>query len=104
METLCLSLKSIRAMVETKEEQEGMPRFLVDSGAKVNAASKHGLTSLPVAVMNDSALLVKDLSDRGADVSRRLEDGRTPLHCAASRASVDILKKLLDLGGRNQLH
>ncbi|TQN66006.1 hypothetical protein CSHISOI_09443 [Colletotrichum shisoi] len=56
-----------------------MAMLLFDSGDKVNAASNfHGVTLLNVAVMKDSASPVKDLSDRGAGVSCRIEDGERP--------------------------
>jgi len=59
-------------------------KYLIQSGADVNAKDKYGQTALIYAVGNDWGVLeiVKYLAEHGADINVTLESGRTALDIA----------------------
>jgi len=82
-------------------------RDLLDAGAPVNVHFKDGTCALGAAI--DGAAgggntsferVVELLVARGADVNRRLPDGRTPLFAAAESGSLRVVTALLDRGAR----
>ncbi len=70
-------------------------RMLLDAGADVNAADKHGVTPIYKAAESRSAKAVRMLLDAGADVRAADKHGVTPLNKAAERWRVDSLRILL---------
>lgn len=80
-------------------------RALLDAGATFNRRSlgydgqAKGLTALHLAVSANAGATVALLLERHPElVHERDDDGETPLHSAASRASVQIVEALLDAG------
>jgi hypothetical protein len=82
-------------------------RALLDAGAPADRHYKSGECALAVALdglgaddSGDYARIVELLVARGADVNRRLPDGRTPLFAAAESGNLRVLTALLDRGAR----
>ena len=82
-------------------------RALLDAGAPANFHYKDGTCALGEAIDNasrgggtDYARIVELLVARGADVNRRLPDGRTPLFAAAEGGELRVVTALLDGGAR----
>jgi ankyrin repeat protein len=82
-------------------------RALLDAGAPVDAHFKDGTSTLGAAIdgaatsgNDDFARIVELLVARGADVNRRLADGRTPLFAAAESGQLRVINALLERGAR----
>ena len=81
-------------------------RALLDAGAPAGMHYKDGTCALGAAIDgvtnggNDYARIVELLVARGADVNRRLPDGRTPLFAAAESGDLRVVTALLDRGAR----
>jgi ankyrin repeat protein len=80
-------------------------RVLLDAGAPVDVHFKDGVGTLGAAidgVATDSsqARVVELLVTRGANVNRRLPDGRTPLFAAAEAGDLRTVNFLLERGAR----
>ena len=77
-----------------------MAKFLMDSGADLNAVSKNKFTATPLqgAAVNKSIEVGRLLLDRGANVNPRNDDGGIPLHEAAGNGEIEFAKLLLDHG------
>ena len=60
-----------------------MAKVIIDSGARVNSADKHGKTPLHCAAYLGHKGMAKLLIDSGARVNLADAHGRTPLHLAA---------------------
>jgi ankyrin repeat protein len=78
-------------------------RALLDVGAPVDARYKAGTCALGEAIDGAAhgaayARIVELLLARGADVNRRLPDGRTPLFAAAESGDIRVLNALLERG------
>lgn len=80
---------------------------LLAAGAPANRVYKDNETALGAAVSNlaeaeggDEARVVEMLVARGADVNRRMADGRTPLFAAAEAGNVRLINVLIDKGAR----
>ncbi|XP_076471982.1 myotrophin-like [Babylonia areolata] len=66
-------------------------KFLLDKGAKINQADKHGLTPLLSAIFEGHTECVKMLLERGADKTLKSPDGKPYIECAEN----DDIKALL---------
>ncbi|MBS2020185.1 MAG: ankyrin repeat domain-containing protein [Deltaproteobacteria bacterium] len=83
-----------------------LAKTLLDAGAPVNFRYKDGKCALGEAIDGaqtnapEAARLVELLIARGADVNRRLPDGRTPLFAAAETGDIRIINALLERGAR----
>jgi hypothetical protein len=81
-------------------------RALLDAGAPVDVHFKDGMCALGAAIdgaaggNNEFARIVLLLVSRGADVNRRLPDGRTPLFAAAESGELRVVNALLERGAR----
>lgn len=80
-------------------------RTMLDHHAPVDFASKDGTSALSIAIdaagdAEASARIVELLVSRGANVNRRLPDGRTPLFAAAEVGSLRVVLFLLAKGAR----
>ncbi len=77
-----------------------MAKFLMDSGADLNAVSKNKFTATPLqgSVVNKSIEVGRLLLARGANVNPRNDDGGNPLHEAAGDGQIEFAKLLLDHG------
>ncbi len=112
-------------MAAVMANQTGMVRWLLRQGADPRAKDKDGFIPLMLAVREgsggsvaelssynrenlDAALLlaalvgradvIDSLTNYGASVYARMEDGRTPLMIAAENGNTEAVKLLLDLG------
>ncbi|KAK3103771.1 hypothetical protein FSP39_021748 [Pinctada imbricata] len=65
--------------------------FLINKGAEVNKADKHGITPLLAAVWENHTSSVKLLLEKGADKNVQSPDGTAVIDCAEK----DEIKKLL---------
>jgi uncharacterized protein len=77
-----------------------MAKFLMDSGADLDAVSKNKFTATPLqgSVVNHSIEVGRLLLARGANASPRNDDGGNPLHEAAGNGDLEFAKLLLDHG------
>lgn len=74
-------------------------QVLLEAGADKDKPSKGLLeTPLHLASANDHAAVAKLLIDAGVPLETRNVWGGTPLHCAASRGSMDVVEMLLARG------
>jgi len=94
-------------LVAVQRGDRDFARTLLDAGAPANVQFKDGTCPLGEAIAGvamggsaDFARLVELLVERGADVNRRLPDGRTPLYAAAETGDLRVLHALLDHGAR----
>ena len=69
-------------------------RALVRSGADVNLTNGAGATILAIAATHNQPILIKLLVELGADPSRRLSNGRTPLDYAREANATDAIQFL----------
>jgi hypothetical protein len=81
-------------------------RALLDAGAPVDVHFKDGSSALGAAIDGaaggnaEYARIVELLVARGANVNRRLPDGRTPLFAAAESGDLRVVTALLARGAR----
>lgn len=81
-------------------------RALLDAGAPADVHFKDGTCALAAAIdgaaggNSDHARIVELLVARGANVNRRLPDGRTPLFAAAESGELRVINALLERGAR----
>jgi ankyrin repeat protein len=71
---------------------------LIAKSAKVNCANRNGMIALHFARDPEISKL---LIDHGADVNALDNGGFTPLHQAAARGDLEIVKMLIDAGAKN---
>lgn len=77
-------------------------QLLVKSGAKIDAASKDGMTALIIAATEKRGTVVKFLANKGANVKLQDEDGRTPIilliNASDEDEALDAIKVLVKKG------
>lgn len=89
----------------TRGDRDQVRAFL-DAGAPADVHFKDGTCALGAAIdgaaggSGDYARIVELLVARGADVNRRLPDGRTPLFAAAESGELRVISALLDSAAR----
>ncbi len=71
-------------------------KYLVEKGAEVNAA-ENDWALLQWAAEEGHLDVVKYLVEKGADVKAANKHDRTPLHRAAGKCRLDVVKYLEDL-------
>ncbi|CAI6089098.1 unnamed protein product [Clonostachys chloroleuca] len=76
--------------------------WLSQDGVDVNQSVHTGRTPLQLAVVSSTPEFVQCLVDSGARMISRLADGRTALHLAASRDSLEIIKILMEKSLQNE--
>lgn len=74
------------------------PNFQKPSGADIEAGQTPaaGKPVLIAAFMSESSEVIRMLIKHGAETSRAMEDGQTPLHFAAKQPKATALKELLE--------
>lgn len=73
-------------------------RLLIRAGAKVDAATRYGVTPLYLASVNGSAAMIGELLRAGADPNAANPGGETALMTAARTGRLDAVTLLLDRG------
>jgi len=73
-------------------------KYLVSSGANVNARNKNGSTPLHNAANKGNAGVIKFLVDQKANVNAKDTKGVTPLHLAAGEGNLALVKFLVGKG------
>lgn len=73
-------------------------RALLEAGAKVDVASKSGVTPLIAAAGSANVDYARALLEAGASPQARTENGVTPLHYAAHADSAELVALLLERG------
>src|SRR4030095_9818505 len=81
-----------------RADDAAIVQLLVQGGANVNAANRHGVTPLSLAALNRSSRIVALLLEAGADPQLKLPEDQTILMTAARAGSSEVLKLLLDAG------
>ena len=76
--------------------------FLADENANPDRRDVTGRTPLQLACMCSTPEIVKCIVDSGARMIARMADGKTALHLAASRGSVEIIRILLTKSNENE--
>ena len=82
----------------TKEGTDEIVDMLIDLGADIKFATKHGDTPLHEAARNGTPALVRRLLDLGADVNAADQEGNTPLIEAIRGDSPEKVRILLEHG------
>ncbi|KAL7272073.1 hypothetical protein RUND412_005133 [Rhizina undulata] len=95
-ELICLAI--------VDDDADYVRRWCLQEGADVNRRDFCGRTPLQLAVLSTttSVEVVQALVDNGARLVSRLQDGRTALHLAAARGSVEMVKVLLKKSEENE--
>ncbi|WP_422450588.1 MULTISPECIES: ankyrin repeat domain-containing protein [unclassified Endozoicomonas] len=75
-------------------------KCLVNHGADINALTppRHGDTPLHLAMLNSHEAAIIALIDSGAGINHLVPDERCPLHFAAAKGFLNVIKILLDKG------
>lgn len=93
--------KGWTALMHATRKDRGYPaivELLIEKGADVNAAHKHGGTALSSACYQGHEKAVELLLAAGADVNTKDEAGWTPLICACTNGHTPVVKLLLAAG------
>jgi ankyrin repeat protein/L-ascorbate metabolism protein UlaG (beta-lactamase superfamily) len=77
---------------------DGMSKFLILHGARVNPEGATTVTPLHRAARSGQMAMVKNLVTNGAQVNRLDADGYTPVHYAIMNKNLEIVKYLVDHG------
>jgi uncharacterized protein len=81
-------------------------KAMLDAGAPADMHFKDGRSPLGLAIEKvpsdngEAARMIDMLLARGANVNRRLPDGRTPLFAAAETGDIRVINAMLDRGSR----
>ncbi|KAJ5106901.1 hypothetical protein N7456_003576 [Penicillium angulare] len=81
---------------------EAVNGFLSDESSNPDRRDYTGRTPLQLACMCSTPEVVQCLVDKGARLIARMADGKTALHLAASRGSVEIIRILLTKSNENE--
>lgn len=81
--------------------QEELALFFIKNGANIKIKDRFGISLFTMAVRCGSIRVVQELVKRGIDISEQDEDGLTALHETASKDNPELLKFLLENGGRD---
>ncbi len=73
-------------------------RVLIEAGAKVDAATKNGVTPLMAAAATGNVAFAQVLLEAGASAQARTDDGMTALHLAAGADSAELAELLIERG------
>lgn len=94
-------------LVDAVERQDvTLVRTLLDAGAPADLHYKDGRSALASAIdgsssqSTEAARIVELLVQHGANVNRRLPDGRSPLFAAAETGDLRVVKTILAAGAR----
>ena len=77
---------------------ESLVKFLLESGASIDASDDEGLTALHHAAKNGHSRIVKLLLESHAERNSFDHDGLTPLHSAAANGHEEVLRFMLRSG------
>ena len=77
-----------------------MVKFLVEKGAKIDAADKDGRTPLYNAAYKGHMEMVKFLLEKGAKIDAADKGGETPLYSAAFWRHMEVVKFLVEKGAK----
>lgn len=77
--------------------------MLDNDGVDINRRDHVGRTSLHLAILCKHTDIALDLITRGARVSARLVDGRSPLHLAAQYDMLSVIQALLEKSKLNEV-
>jgi ankyrin repeat protein len=77
---------------------EGIVRFLLDSGANANVSDKHGQSALHEAARKGHQTVVQVLLDKGADIEGQGSEGEKPIHSAIEGKKEGIIYMLMERG------
>jgi ankyrin repeat protein len=98
---------AVAPFVDAVERQDlAAVRLMLDAGAPADYHYKDGRSALGSAIEaaarenGDAERIVEVLVQRGANVNRRLPDGRPPLFAAAESGDVRVVKAILEAGAR----
>ncbi|KAJ5279306.1 hypothetical protein N7478_004678 [Penicillium angulare] len=81
---------------------EAVKGFLSDENSNPDRRDYTGRTPLQLACMSSNPEIVQCLVDKGARLIARMADGKTALHLAAFRGSVEIIRILLTKSNENE--
>ena len=85
--------------IAARKGNRAASRFLISSGAQVNArADDRGTSALMDSVLGSHYDLMTDLIDAGAEVNIKSKDGQTALVVAVGAGKADIVEALLKAG------
>ncbi|KAL5336836.1 ankyrin repeat-containing domain protein [Aspergillus crustosus] len=77
----------------------GLIKFLLDCGATVDCVDQAGWTPLFEAIcQNDNDSIIFLLLQHGADINKKLKDGRTLLHFCTDEEKDDQMQRVIELG------
>ncbi len=74
--------------------------MLIRAGAKVNAASRYGMTPIILAAQNGDPVVLAALLKAGANPNSALPEGQTALMTAARTGNVDSIRLLAETGAK----
>ncbi|PKY00534.1 ankyrin [Aspergillus campestris IBT 28561] len=81
---------------------EGVKEWLAQEGADPDTRDYTGRMPLHLASLTSTPAIVQALVDHGARITPRLVDGRTALHIAAERGSLEIVRILMTKSKENE--
>ncbi|XP_071110075.1 E3 ubiquitin-protein ligase MIB2-like [Haliotis cracherodii] len=85
-------------MIACHEGQMQIARFLLESGADLEAKGQMGITALSAAIAGKKEVITTMLIQKGADIHHRHHNGQTTLHLAVHNNLPHVLKVLVKKG------